>query len=972
MKSSSDDLRRRADRVFEAALDLTPEERAPYLDETCAEDPELRALVDRLLRNADDESPGLGPRGLLPSSLWTEVARGLNEVGETDDSPVGRVIGRYRLLEEIGRGGMAVVYLAERADGQFEQQVALKRIKRGVDTDEVLLRFDQERQILALARHPHIARLLDGGVDDDGRPYFVMEHVEGRPIDRYCDEEKLSVPERLQLFLQVARAVSYAHRNLVVHRDLKPSNILVTDEGSDTRSGVGTSGVVKLLDFGIAKVLDADAAVGATPLTRTHVRPMTPVYASPEQVRGGPVTTASDIYQLGLLLYELLSGCYPYRLAERSPDEAVRAICETEPTRPSDAVLAAAGHVPPAAGDRTPTSEAIGAARRTSPERLRRRLSGDLDNIVLMALRKEPERRYGSVTQLIEDIERHLDGRPVRARANTFTYRAGKLLRRHRVAAVTAAAALALIVTLVAFYTVRLTHERDRARLAAAEASQVAGFLRGLFEVSAPTRSLGEQVTARQLLDRGAERVEEDLEGQPELQASLMTLMGDVYRELALLEESDPLLERAVELRREDPDTPPEKLAESLHVSAELKNARGDYDEARNLVEQALSLRREALDEGHPEVGRTWMLLGRVAHAQGELEEALEIQRQAREVLAAALGPEHPDVGASLLGTGQTLVSLQRFREAEKVLRDAVGILRTAGESKQVQLAEARRLLGAALRHLGDAEGAVEQFQESLRIAEKVYGPDHPQVAVNLDLLAGALHHAEHFEQAVEYRRRAIEIYERAYGPDHPRLAGVLNNLGRTHQRARDYDEALGLYRRSARILEGALGPDHLHTLISQRNLASLLYQTGDLRAALELFERVRDGYERALGPDTPYLSLPLHRLGTIHLDLGQAARAEPLLRRALAVGRDEGTARFPEIVRPRIDLGRCLTRLGRYDEAEEILRRNLDEGDLDYGSAKRTHEALAELYGTWDRPDDAERHRRAAAELDAEHEEET
>jgi serine/threonine protein kinase len=331
MTSPTDDRRRRADRVFEVALDLTPEERVPYLDEACVGDAELRTLVERLLRSADEETGSLGPSGGLPSSLWSKVAKEL-EGGDGDDggdSPAGTVIGRYRILHEIGRGGMAVVYLAERADGQFEQKVALKRIKRGVDTDEVLLRFDQERQILALARHPNLAQLLDGGVDDDGRPYFVMEYVEGRPIDRYCDEETLSVSDRLRLFLQVARAVSYAHRNLVVHRDLKPSNILVTDDGPDSEGNV-----VKLLDFGIAKLLDADATPGATPLTRTWARPMTPVYASPEQIRGEPVTTASDIYQLGLLLYELLSGCYPYKLAERNPGEAVRAICETEPTRP--------------------------------------------------------------------------------------------------------------------------------------------------------------------------------------------------------------------------------------------------------------------------------------------------------------------------------------------------------------------------------------------------------------------------------------------------------------------------------------------------------------------------------------------------------------------------------------------------------------------------------------------------------------
>jgi len=946
MPDSQTDRWRRADEVFEAALDLPPVERPAYLDEACGDDAELRALVERLLASSEEETRSLHPGGALDNPLWGEVARELaGEEGE-EESPSGRVIGRYRILEEIGRGGMAVVYLAERADGQFEQKVALKRIKQGVDTDEVVMRFDQERQILALARHPNIGQLLDGGVDDDGRPYFVMEHVEGRPIDDYCDERKLSVPERLRLFIQVARAVSYAHRNLVVHRDLKPSNILVSDEG-----------VVKLLDFGIAKLLDSEAAPGAMPLTRTDARPMTPVYASPEQIQGDPVTTASDIYQLGLLLYEMLSGCYPYKLAERSPHEAVRAICETDPTRPSNAVLAAAGHSPPISGEAPPTAEAIGRARRTSPDRLRRELSGDLDNIVLMTLRKEPERRYGSVAQLVEDIERYLDGRPVKARPNTFTYRTGKLVRRHRVAVATAAAALALIVTLVVFYTVRLTRERDRARVAAAEATQVADFLRSLFEISAPTRSLGEQVPARRLLDRGAERIDQELAGQPEVQASMMTLMGEVYRELALFDEAEPLLERAVELQRSE-DGNPDDLAHSLTSLAVLRAGQGKYDEARDLVEQALALRREHLPADDPELGRTLETLGRIALSQGSYEEALEIQEQARRILAAGAPPEDPTSGLSWMSSGQALLALQRYDEAEKTLRTALSSLEPSQGPDHPYVAEVRRLLGTVLRHLGRDVEAEEQLRLALPALEQSYGADHPKVADGLDLLGGVLSSLDRMDEAIEARERAAAIYEDVYGPEHPVLASVLNNLGRMYQKEHRYSEARDLYQRSAKIIEASLGADHLNILTPLRNLATLAYQSGELDEAAALFERVRLGYEKSFGPRTPYLVFPLYRLATIRLDRGDPEGAEPLLRQVLELGRNEGTSRFPQIVRPRIDLGRCLTQLGRYAEAEEILQLNIEEGDLDYGSALRTHEALAKLYDTWGRPREAAAHR--------------
>jgi serine/threonine protein kinase len=403
------------------------------LDAACAADPALRAQVETLL--AADERAG--------NFLQTPAAPPV-------ESLVGRHVGPYRVLREIGRGGMGVVYLAERADDQFRKHVAIKLVKRGMDTDAILRRFRHEQQILAELDHPNIAKLLDGGATEDGLSYFIMDYVEGLPIDRYCDRHKLPTEERLKLFRTVCSAVHYAHQRHIVHRDLKPSNVLVTTEG-----------VPKLLDFGIAKVLHPEeSGTGILPVqnrleactttTGTALRPMTPDYASPEQVRGAPVAPASDVYSLGILLYELLTGHRPYRVAGRTPQEIERVITEEQPEKPSlvirhvEKISDAAGAAPVML-----TPESVSATREGRPERLGHRLSGDLDNMVLMALRKEPERRYASVEQFSEDIRRHLEGRPVLARKDTVWYRGGKFLRRNKAGVIVAAFFMAVLLTLV-------------------------------------------------------------------------------------------------------------------------------------------------------------------------------------------------------------------------------------------------------------------------------------------------------------------------------------------------------------------------------------------------------------------------------------------------------------------------------------------------------------------------------------------
>src|SRR5438067_5099870 len=391
--------------VFEEALDLPTNARTAFLEKSCNGDEELRREVESLLESHASAGSFIDERTLFISN---------EDLKDKEEGvPVGHLIGAYRTVREIGRGGMGAVYLAERADEQYKKQVAIKLIKRGMDTDSVLRHFRNERQILASFDHPNIARLFDGGTTKDGLPYFVMEYIEGVPINQYCSAHGLSVVERLKLIREACAAVSYAHRHTVIHRDIKMSNIFVTSEGTP-----------KLLDFGIAKILQPGIESEAL-MTMTGVRPMTPEYASPEQVRGEPVTTASDVYSLGVVLYELLTGRLPYHFTSRSPSDVVREITNTEPPRPSTVV-----------SNNNQQSEI------TNQKFLR----GDLDNILLMALRKEPARRYQTVDQFADDIRRYLEARPVLARKDTLMYRAGKFARRNRVAV---AAAFLILVSLI-------------------------------------------------------------------------------------------------------------------------------------------------------------------------------------------------------------------------------------------------------------------------------------------------------------------------------------------------------------------------------------------------------------------------------------------------------------------------------------------------------------------------------------------
>jgi serine/threonine-protein kinase len=743
---------RRIEEMFLTLADRPASEREVYLTRVCGGDEDLRREVLSLL--AEDD----------PEDFIREPIAGaaLSYKAEARDDLTGARIGPYRLTRLVGRGGMGAVYEAVRDDGQFRQQVALKIIRRGMDTDFVRDRFLRERQILASLDHPHIARLLDGGATPDGRPYFVMEFVAGEPITDYCRRRQLSLNDKLKLFRDICSAVQHAHQKLVIHRDLKPGNILITP------SADGKAGAPRLLDFGIAKLLAPDTRA-AVAQTETALRLMTPDYASPEQVRGDAITTTTDVYSLGVVLYELLTGRRPHQFKNLSPAEIERAICDAEIEEPSKVV----------------------SRMKDAPARLARQLAGDLDNIALMALRKEPERRYQSVEQFSEDIRRHLAGLPVVARKDTFGYRAGKFVRRHKLAVGFVATVLALLLGVaitMAAQAARISRERDRANLEAATAKEVTEFLVGSFELADPSEARGRAVTAREVLDRSAAKVERELKDQPEVQARLMEAMGRVYQKLGLYGEAESLLRRSLELRRGMGGMGEmgemggvADLARTLNFLGEVLYEKRELKEAEAALREALALRR-ALGERRPEVAESLNNVGAVLWAQNDLAGAGQFYREALALRRELFGPEHAEVAESLTNLAVLHHTQKDYAGAEPLYVEALAIKRKLLGQDHPATINGMNNLGVLLRAKGDLATAELMLREALAIRKRVLGEEHPEVAESLIELASTLRATRQFEEAEQLFLAALALRQKVLGDAHPQTRGSLNRLIRFYE----------------------------------------------------------------------------------------------------------------------------------------------------------------------------------------------
>lgn len=882
--------RRRVEALFERALELPPGERAAWL--RLAAPDRLRGEVLALLA-AHDRSTGI---------LEEDAAAAGREILAASGPPSPRRVGPYRLEAEIGRGGMGIVYRAARADGQFDRQVAVKILMAPAYSLDLHRRFLVERQILASLDHPNIARLLDGGVTEEGNPYLVMELIDGRPITDFAAEKGLSVPERLRLLLRVCAAVEYAHGKLVVHRDLKPSNVLVTGEGQP-----------KLLDFGIAKLLDEKVVLGVSlPETRTGWLPMTPEYASPEQLTGETLGTATDVYSLGVVLFELLTGRRPFDLRGLSPAEAERAVRECEPPRPS-----AAASLPDGVS--------------------RRQVRGDLDRIALHALRKEPRRRYGSAAQLADDIGRHLSGHPVRARGDSAGYRLCKFVARHRWTAATAVALLFALAgglaatawqaRLATRQAARATAERDRAELEAQKAARVSSLLSGLLRLSDPTRRSGDTVTARELLDEGSERIDRELVDEPELQAELLSDVADIYANLGLLERAESVARRALSIRerRLGPGAP--ETAESLARLGRLLVSRGRGREAIPLYRMAIAVRESAATPRDTLLAAWRSELAWQLRSADEDEEAARLFRAALEVQQATLGLGRPELARTVLGLASVYHDGGRTAEAESLFVRAAG--QNADGSGPPDPAVATALLAAgSLRHLREDFAGAERLLAAARsMRAALYEPDHPDRIEADKEWASLLYTLGRYAEAGLVARDGLERAVRVLGSDHPHagtlreiLALVLTETGR-------YGEAIAHYDTILADKRGRYGDRHAEvTAALQRSAEPLLLagRTDEARARwLDVLQRA--GGESATGA---YAARALDGLGRAAQDEGRPEKALALLVRA------ESTA--AEALRPghrwvagiRRDRAAVLVDLGRAGEAiplaETALRADL------------------------------------------------
>jgi len=850
------------DEIVSEAQTMPPHERVSFIRRACATDEALyTGAIQRLA------SRQMWPDAVLPSEYSTPAT-------ERPDLS-GQRIGPYRIVRSLGQGGMGEVFLAERTD-EYHQQVAIKLVRHGLLSRQVEGRLRLERQILATLDHPNIARLLDGGTTPDGTPYIVMEYVDGEPIDTYCNRRNLNVEGRLKLFQVVCSAVHRAHQNLVVHRDLKPSNILVT-----------AAGVPKLLDFGIAKMLDDRQMMHTMAVTQADYRVMTPDHASPEQFRGDPVTTASDIYVLGVLLYELLCGYRPFAIKGNRLTDLERAICEVDPIGPSFAI-AAAMH------EESSSIAQVAEERGVTPGKLRRELRGDLDNIVLMALRKEPQRRYSSVEQFAADVERHLDGLPVMARPDAWTYRTGKFIQRHGLMVSLSAA---LVVSLIAFTITTLVQsrrieiERDVAEnereLAQAERDRsdaVSAFLIDSFRLADPSQARGVKITAREILDGGAARITTELRSQPALQATLLDTIGNVYLSLGQADDAQPLIEKGLTIRRELFGSENLDVARSLFSLNRVHSEKGDLQVAERLAREGLDINLKLSGKKSLETASSLCQLGVIEYQKGELPKAEPLFQQCLDIRIARLGRMHEEVTGPLDNLARVAQDRQDYARAERLYREAMDIDRHTHGEEHPQYIRHLHNLATAIHEQGDLATAQPLYQQAIDLYRRVLGPEHPETIDAMSSMGRVLNDAGRLEEARKTYETVLELNRKARGPRHPFIGHDLARLGRLAVKQHRFAEAEARLREALSIYAEALPPGHRFTAAAQTTLGRVLVEENKPREAETALTAALDTWKREYGEQSILYSTAQASLGRAWSMLSRPTDAERALQESYRV----------------------------------------------------------------------------------------
>lgn len=829
------------------AIELPPEKRSQFLDHACDGDTAMHAELEALL---DAHVEGAGFMNSPPSLLNDLPGIFSSEYNEGSE----KIVGPYRLLNLLGQGGMGEVFLAERADGLFEQQVALKLVKYQ-DTAAVLRRFEAERRILASLQHRNIARLLDGGTSDEGRPYFVMEYVDGQPLTTYADTHNLSLEARLKLIVAVGKAVQHAHRNLVVHRDLKPSNILVWEDAEGEAQ-------VKLLDFGIAKLLQEDSELNV--LTESGARVMTRAYAAPEQVRGESITTATDVYALGAVLYELLTG---RRLFEATtPYKLEAAILEEAPTLPSVV-----------ASDSTRAKSDNKGSFNFDFTVWAKELRGDLDVVCLKAVGKEPGARYDSVEAFVADLKRYLEGLPIEAQPPTRGYRFRKFIQRHRAGTVGAI----LLVTLITAFGIAMmrqqeetTRQRDRAELELAKSETVTDFLLDLFSANRPSEARGDTITARELLVRGQDRLE-SLEEQPELRALMKEHIGRIYRNLGEYDKALPLMQEALAERRRVLGDNHEDVAFSLGRLATLRTDQGQFEEALQLSLEALSIRQSLFVEDHPIIASNLSQLALLNKHMGRYEEAEQRFRELIVLVQRLYSPDDMRIATVHNNYGRLLDDMLAYDASYDQYQKALAINSQHLEPDHPDILITKNNLGMALYRVKRYEEAVEQLTEVVSLRRKILGNTHPGLATSLTTLGAVLMAKNDNALAIEHFKEAEDIYRNAFGKEHPSVATVKYNSARASHNLADWNVAESSYREALQIRTKALGADHPRVAFIEMYLGRLLHDMENYGEAEVLYLKVFSVFDQQFAKDNKSVVLIQEWLVDLYEVQGRMAAAE-------------------------------------------------------------------------------------------------
>jgi eukaryotic-like serine/threonine-protein kinase len=812
--------------LFHEAADLPPSEQREFLASRCGDD---SALASEVLILLEEDSRG-------GSMLDRDVAQLAHQVfgDPSSDSPPFQELGPYRILKALGEGGMGVVYLAERND--LGSRVAIKVLRDAWLSPARRARFAIEQRTLAQLNHPSIARLYDADTSPDGTPFFVMEYVEGIPLTDFCKQHSSTVSSRLHLFRDVCEAVLYAHQHAVIHRDLKPSNILVKEDGT-----------VRLLDFGIAKQLESLGDQAPNP-TMTGLRLMTPAYAAPEQIRGEQVGIQADVYSLGVVLYELLAGRLPFDLSKRTPAQAERVLTEQEPEKPS-------------------------AAKNESPALASQTAWADLDVLCLTAMHKDVRQRYQSVEAVIRDVDHYLKGEPLDAQPDTLRYSLGKFVRRNWRTLSAAAAVLSIVVTLVIFYTIRLTHARNAALEQAARTQRIQHFMLNLFQGGDPSAAPPEDLRVLTLLDRGVQEAR-SLDTEPAVQAELFETLGGIYQKLGKYDQADSLLQSALHTRQSISGPDSVESAKSLLALGSLRDDQAQYGESERLIRQSLDINKRHLAPNDPAVAKSMLALGTVLADRGAYDQSIAMLEQTVRLYSAP-NSAPADAADSLHQLANAHFYAGHYEIATVLNERVLEMYKKIYGDRHPLVADIYINLGAIRYDLGHYSEAEQYDRQALGIVQSWYGRDNPETAIDLTILARALVFQKRYDEATDLLQQSLAIKERAFGKVHPSVASTLNELGNVASKTGKYPLAKQYFNRMADIYRAVYGEHHYLVATALSNLASVYMAEHDWASAEKIFRQVIPLYTETQSATHINTGIARTKLGRVLLRQRRYAPAE-------------------------------------------------------------------------------------------------